>query len=245
MDNAILWGLVSQNVTTLASLPRVSQVEQRALTREEANKLVEAARGTRLETLLILALTTAMRRGELLGLRWDDIDFKHKTLQVRRSLGYIRKHGFVISEPKTKTSRRKIMLTDFAIEALKKHRSLQDERRGKSPSWTDMNLVFCNIHGGYWMPEHMVTMFHKLLEKAQLPRIRFHDLRHSAATLLLAMGVHPKIVQNLLGHSKISTTMDTYSHVLPSMQKEIVDKMGLVFKQEDEMEGLGTEEDAP
>lgn len=234
--NAVSWGLISHNVTDKAKMPKRVRRDYRTLNLEEAKVLVTFARASRLEALLLMALTTAMRRGELLGLRWSDIDFENKTLQLRRALRRVRHVGFVVKEPKTKAGRRRIMLADFAIEALKRHKRLQEERREKSTDWSDLNLVFPNTRGGYWDPDHMVDVFKKMLTSAQLPQIRFHDLRHSAATLLLAMGVHPKLVQDLLGHSTVGITMDTYSHVLPSMQKEVVDKMGFAFTFEEDQE---------
>ncbi|GHO54800.1 tyrosine-type recombinase/integrase [Ktedonobacter robiniae] len=236
LDNAVSWGLISHNVTDKAKLPKRKRPDHRVLSLEEAKTLVKFARASRLETLLIMALTTAMRRGELLALQWSDIDFEKKTLQLRRSFRRVGNVGNIVKEPKTKAGQRRIMLTDFAIEALKRHKQLQEEQRERSTNWRDLDLVFPNTLGGYWSPDYMVLVFKKMLTQAQLPQIRFHDLRHSAATLLLAMGVHPKLVQDLLGHSKIATTMDTYSHVLPSMQKEVADKMGLAFTFEEDQE---------
>ncbi len=172
-----------------------------------------------------------MRRGELLGLKWGDIDFAHETVHVRRTIAHIPKKGFTISEPKTAKSRRSIHLTALAIDALKRHRLNQHELRLKAgPAWTSQDWVFCNNVG---TPLHPTTMlrysFYPLLVKAEVPKIRFHDLRHSAASLLLSMGVHPKIVQELLGHSQISMTLDTYSHVLPSLQAEAVQRLNTLL----------------
>jgi integrase len=162
-----------------------------------------------------MAITTGMRRGELLGLHWQDIDLKTGSLQVRRSVNRIGKHGLVVSEPKTTRSRRKITLPAFVIDILKQHRVRQQEMKEKAVDlWRETDIVFCNLYGGYIEPGNLHEWFKKLLKSAELPNIRFHDLRHSAATILLGMGVHPMVVQELLGHSNISTTMDIYSHVL-------------------------------
>jgi integrase len=194
------------------------------LTPEQAQKFLEAARDDPFEALYILAITTGMRQGELLGLKWQDIQLEQGKLQVRRSLARIGKQGFVTSEPKTKSSRRAIALATVAIEALKRHRIQQNERRlAAGPAWEDQDLVFCNLVGKPLEAGNLTRRsFRPLLEKAGAPKIRFHDLRHSAATLLLSMNVHPKIVQELLGHSSITITLDTYSHVLPSLQSEAV-----------------------
>ncbi len=152
-------------------------------------------------------------------------------MHVRRTIAHIPKKGFTISEPKTAKSRRSIHLTALAIDALKRHRLNQHELRLKvGPAWTSQDWVFCNHVG---TPLHPTTMlrysFYPLLVKAEVPKIRFHDLRHSAASLLLSMGVHPKIVQELLGHSQISMTLDTYSHVLPSLQAEAVQRLNTLL----------------
>ncbi len=141
-------------------------------------------------------------------------------------------HGYVESETKTVKSRRKILLPPFVVEALKQHRARQLESRLKAGgAWRDHDLVFCNIYGGFLDPGNLLHMFRALLKEAGLPHMRFHDLRHSAATILLSMGIHPKVVQELLGHSAISMTMDTYSHVLPSMHQEAMEKMDDMFRQ--------------
>jgi integrase len=199
--------------------------EIQSLTMEEAQKLLEVARGDRLEMLIQLALVTGMRRGEILGLKWADIDMEQGALQVRRTLDYMAHYGYVESEPKTKSGRRRIVLPGVITEALKKYRIQQLELRLQvGEAWQEGDYVFTSLEGGPMNPRYLLILFDQLLEKAGLPHMRFHDLRHSAATLLLSMGVNPKIVQEILGHSNISMTMDVYSHVLPSMQKEAMGK---------------------
>ena len=230
LDNAVRWGLVPRNVCDAVSQPRPVQHEIQPLSKEQAQRLLQAARTHRLEVLLIVALATGMRRGELLSLRWKDISFEDASLQVRRTMNRIVGHGYVESETKTAKGRRQIMLPLLVVEALKQQRTRQLEARLKAGgAWQEHNLVFCNIYGGFLDPANVLRLFHKLLEEADLPRVRFHDLRHSAATILLSMGIHPKVVQELLGHSQIGMTMDTYSHVLPSMQKEAMEKWDDLF----------------
>ncbi len=233
LENAVKWNLVSRNVTSMVSVPRTTSHEVTALNSEQAQKLLEASRGHHLEALVLLAITTGMRRGELLALRWSDIDFENSILFVKRSVNRIPSQGYVENDPKTRTSKRKIMLPNVAKDVLKEHRERQGLVRVKTgEKWRDMDLVFCNHLGGYLHTSHVLTAFHKLVEDAGLPPIRFHDLRHSAATILLVKGVHPKVVQELLGHSSIVMTMDTYSHVLPSMQREAMNTMDEVFKRQ-------------
>jgi integrase len=231
LENAVKWNLVARNVCDLVTPPVPQRHEIQTLTSDQVQRLLQAAREHKLEALLTVAVGTGMRRGELLGLHWQDIDFKTRSLYVRRSVNRIGKFGIVESEPKTQRSRRKITLPAFVIDILKQHQEHQQEMRTKAGmQWRETGIVFCNIYGGYLESSNLHDAFKGLLEKAELPNVRFHDLRHSAATILLGMGVHPKIVQELLGHSTISMTMDIYSHVLPSMQQEMMDKLDDLFK---------------
>ncbi|HVB23564.1 MAG TPA: tyrosine-type recombinase/integrase [Ktedonobacteraceae bacterium] len=230
-DNAVRWGLVSRNICDSVSQPRRIRHEIQPLTIEQARRLIEAAQGHSLEGLLTVTVATGMRLGELLALHWQDVDFEHQSLHVQRSVGYIRNQGYVESEPKTAKSRRKIALPAFVCEALKQHCTRQLARRLQvGTAWQDRDLVFCNRKGGFLDPDHLRKRFYKLLRDAHLPTVRFHDLRHSAATILLSTGVHPKVVQEILGHSQISMTLDTYSHVLPSMQEEAMHKLDDAFR---------------
>jgi integrase len=227
LDNAVRLGSLSRNVSDRIPLPRIVKHEIKPLTLEQAQHLLKSVREHRLEALFALALATGMRLGELLGLRWQDIDFTAGSLQVRHILSYVRSQGFVESEPKTAKGKRRITLPAFMLDSLKQHRVRQLEAKLKAgSSWKDRDLVFCADRGGYLNPAStMQVVFKSVLKKAGLPQMRFHDLRHSAATILLSMGVHPKVVQELLGHSRISMTMDIYSHVLPTMQKDAMERM--------------------
>ena len=232
LEKAIRLGLLSRNVCDLVSPPRKIHKEIRPLSPEQVHQLLEAAKDHPQETLFILALATGMRRGELLGLKWQDIDLAKGILRVRRALTRMPTGlGYKETEPKTKMSRRSIALTLFALEALKKHEAKQLEMKVKAgAAWQDHDYVFCTPVGTHLSPGYdVLVQFKKLLKKAGLPDIRFHDLRHSTATLLLTKGVHPKVVQEILGHSEISMTMDTYSHVLPTMQKDAMDWLNDIF----------------
>ena len=139
--------------------------------------------------------------------------------------------GYLESEPKTKSSRRRIELPAVAIEALKEHCVNQEKVRIKAGErWNERGIVFTNKYGSFLRPDTVLDTFHQLLKDAGLPPMRFHDLRHSAATILFVAGVNPKVIQELLGHSKISMTLEIYSHVLPSMQQEATSKMDEVFR---------------
>ena len=172
----------------------------------------------------MVALTTGMRQGELLGLRWSDIDLEGRTIHIRGSMQATRS-GLRIAEPKTASSRRQVMLSSQPVEALRRHRKAQAaERLRLGAGWEDNDLVFANEVGRPIAAGNLFRgSFEPLLKRAGLPRMRFHDLRHSAATLLLGEGVHPKIVAEMLGHTRISTTLDLYSHVTPTMQRQAAD----------------------
>ena len=133
--------------------------------------------------------------------------------------------GIIESEPKTSKGYKSILLSAFALAVLKEHQERQAVLRQRSSQWQDRGFVFCTSHGTPFAAANLRTMFKEVLKKAGLPDIRFHDLRHSVATLLLSIGTHPKVVQELLGHGQIGMTMDIYSHVLPTMQKDVMAKL--------------------
>lgn len=236
LDTAVRWNLVSKNVCDVVSVPRVEEFEIHPLTVEQIRKLLEVAKGHSSEALIKLAIATGLRRGELMALKWSDIDLNAGVLQVQRNLVRVPSKlpgkGYVESETKTKKSRRSVMIASFALEALREHRSRQlHALAAAGPLWQYNNYVFSTSVGTHIHPTRdMSDVLDKLLEKACLPHIRFHDLRHSAATLLMSQGVHPKVVQEFLGHSTITMTMDTYSHVLPSMQQDAISKLNDALK---------------
>ena len=218
-------GAVSVNVASIADAPSAPRREFRTLSPEEASRLLKAALSDRLYALYVLALTCGMRQGELLGLRWKDLDLSGAVLHVRQQV--CRMAGeWHYSEPKTKAGRRTISLSGSAVEALRERRLAQNKERLRAQDWEDNDLVFSNRRGCPLDKGNLLRRsFGPLLERAGLPRIRFHDLRHTAASLLLAENVNPKVVQEMLGHSSIAVTMDTYSHVLPSLQADAAEKM--------------------
>lgn len=232
LDNAVRWNIVSRNVCDAVTPPRVPRKELNFLTQDQAATLLQEVKAHKLEALLTVAITTGLRRGELLALRWQDINFELGTIQVKRAVSYHQVYGYVESEPKTSRSRREIMLASFVVEVLTKHQQQQKEQRLAADSdWTDKNLVFTNATGDFYSPSTLVKAFRRFLKKVGLPHMRFHDLRHSAATILLTMKVHPKVVQEILGHSQITTTMDIYSHAMPSMQSEATEQWDTTFEQ--------------
>ena len=232
LEKAVRWSLVPRNICDDVDPPRVRHYEIQPLNQEQSQRFLAATVGHRLEALFVLALATGMRKGELMALKWQDINFATGMLQVRRILTHMPaklhgRGGYVEAEPKTERSRRSIAIAPLALEKLKEHRERQLEAKLKAgPLWKENDLVFCSSVGGHLHTSRDVFIqFKRLLKQAGLPDIRFHDLRHSSASILLSLGIHPKVVQEMLGHSQIGMTMDIYSHVLPSMQVEAVGKL--------------------
>ena len=216
LRQAVRWGLVPRNVSEDVDRPRIRPEEIRPLNRHQARHLLNTAgeSGDRFEALYVLALHTGMRPGELLGLKWEDVNFDEGGLQLNRALA-----GKNLTAPKTKRSRRRIDLSTASIAALKAHRKRQlEERMQKAGLWRDHGLVFPSTVGTPLFHRNVVRAFKNLLKRAGLPQsTRLYDLRHTCATLLLGSNVHPKYVQELLGHASIALTLDTYSHVLKGM----------------------------
>jgi integrase len=226
LADAVKWGLVVRNVCDAVDPPARSRVEMKTWSSAEARAFLAAADGDELEALWRLAITTGMRRGELLGLKWADVDFDAHALSVRRSLSRGASSRLIEREPKTQAGRRRIALSSETVESLRRHRVRQIEYRlSIGIAYEDHDLLFVNPFGRYIHPNTLSTAFARLTREANVPRIRFHDLRHTSATLLLAEGIHPKIVQERLGHSDIAMTLNRYSHVTPHMQSAAADAL--------------------
>ena len=230
LTQALKWNMIPRNAADVVKAPRPVPEEMHPLSPDEARNLIEAARGDKLEAPYILAVHTGMRQGELLGLKWEDVDLNEGVIHIRRTV--VRSGGRIsLGEPKTKGSRRPVHLTGAAVEALKAHleRQLEDiERLGDL--YRDHGLVFTSEVGTLINPSNLRRRsFAPLLQRAGLPRIRFHDLQHTCATLLPSRNVHPKYVQELLGHATVAITLDTYSHVIRGMGDHTAHAMEDVF----------------
>ncbi|MBC5823364.1 MAG: site-specific integrase [Candidatus Eremiobacteraeota bacterium] len=231
LKQALRWRLVATNACEAVDKPRTSHKPMKVLDAEQTRQFLEAAKFDRLRALYVLALATGMRQGELLGLQWEDVHLDERSLSVRHTLtrtyGKAREEGktFELTEPKTDAGRRRIDLPNVAVRALKEHRArMLAEGLRASP------FVFCSIDGNPLVKGNVVNRsFRPILKRANLPDIRFHDLRHTAATLMLKCNVHPKIVQSTLGHANVAITLNVYSHVLPTMQREAADKLDAIL----------------
>jgi integrase len=231
LDHAVKERLISINPSTGVSLPSQEKRKMQPLTLNQAQHLLQVAQGTMMEPLIALALTCGTRIGELLTLCWGDVNFDAGTVHIHRTLTRIEHSRFTVGDPKTEAGERTLLMPQPVIDILKSHRTRQHAERLKAGSaWQQNDLVFCTHEGKHYWPQTIRSRFYMLLKKAELPRMHFHDLRHNAATLLASMGVNPKVVQEMLGHSGIEMTMNVYTHTLPSMQKEAAEKMKNLFE---------------
>lgn len=218
LQRAVAHGLILRNPAALAGPPRVEHREVETWDAAQVRIFLDAIRGHRLEALFTVAVSTGLRQGELLGLRWSDVNLSAGTLTVRHALQRV-DGRLQLVETKTAKSRRTIPLSDLALQAL---RTAQD-----GPIIG--THLFTTPAGGPLYGTAVYREFRAVTEAAGLPRIRFHSLRHTAASLLLAQGVHPRVVMELLGHSTIALTMNTYSHVIPALERDAADRMNAIL----------------
>ncbi len=224
LAHALKWGLLTHNPADRVDLPRKARREIHVWDSEQVRLfLAEAKRGSPYYRLYLAAITTGMRQGELLGLRWQDLDLVAGVASVQQTLYRLGK-TLLVKEPKSNRSRRTVALAPILVKEL---RCIQDEQvarlRELGDAYQNHGLVFCQPNGKPLHAHNIVQRdFRRAMKRAGVPRIRFHDLRHCHATLLLQQGVHPKVVQERLGHSTISMTLDTYSHVVPGLQERAV-----------------------
>lgn len=226
LAQAVRWGILARNPASAVDLPAARGYDVHALSVEDARRVLDAVRGDRLEPLVTVALATGLRQGEALALRWSDVDLDGGHLTVRHSLHRSGGH-VVLDEPKTRRSRRTVTLPAFATTALRRQRDWfqAQDRLLAGSAWQEDGYVFTTRIGTPMHGADVTRRLQRLLATAGLPRMRFHDLRHGAATLLLAQGVHPRVVMETLGHSTIAVTMNVYSHVVPALQREAADRL--------------------
>lgn len=241
LKQALRGGLILRNPTEAIVPPKLQQKDIRVLSVEEQEQFMQALEGHRLEAFFKLALATGMRRGELIALTWDNVDFKNRTINILHSASRQLNHEtgkteIVLTDPKTQTSRRQIPMLESVVPILKEHYEKQQiEKKFFGKGYNPNNLVFCSNVGTFLEPRRINSHFYKLIEKAGIEPINFHALRHTFATRAMENGIHPKIVQSLLGHANSNLTMDVYTHVLPSVAQQEIKKMESVFSKKENM----------
>ena len=219
--DAIHQGLIRTNPTEGAILPRWTKKEMRALDQNEVQRFLVCARPSRFYYFYYLAIITGMRLGELMGLKWSDIDFQNMTISVCRQAQDIRGRGIIFSTPKTRSGIRKIRIQQHTLDALLQQKELIQQFKNKAKhKWVEHDLIFPTVIGTPLVSHHLRTDFKNRLSLAGLPRIRLHDLRHTAATLLINNNVPIIVISKILGHSKPSVTLDFYGHCTTAMQEE-------------------------
>jgi integrase len=237
---AVKWQLLMRNPCDAVEAPRPQPAERPALTEEQTLALLDAAEGTPLFIPILLGVTTGMRRSEVLGLTWQDVDLEQWCLTVNRTVEQIvGRVGF--KPPKTKKSRRRIVLLGFVVARLRQHKAEQAERRlALGPAYTEYNegvLVVARPDGRIWLPDVFSTDFGAFIGKLDLPDVTFHDLRHSHATQMLADRAPVHVVAARLGHSTPNLTLKTYAHVLPGMQEGVAERLEAAFDRAREARG--------
>ncbi len=234
LSDAERWGLLQRNPADLADPPRRDTERQRRIMQtwsaEQLARFLDHARVDRLYAAWHLAATTGMRRGEVLGLRWSDVDFDSSALAIRQA--YVSVNGTPqFSEPKTAKSRRGVELDWQTLQVLREWQEAQNrDRRQWGAAWEEYGLVFSRENGTPVLPDSFTKNFRQLASAAKVPPIRLHDLRHTSATLWLQAGVNPKIVSERLGHHSTAFTLDVYSHVVPGMQKRAAEDVAKAIR---------------
>ncbi|MGB9866589.1 MAG: tyrosine-type recombinase/integrase [Bacillota bacterium] len=230
LEMAVKWGLVGRNVADAVEPPKQQRKEPQVLDEEQAGRLMAGISDLRLLVPVAIALGTGLRRGEVLGLKWQDVDLEAHCIHILQTVQRLPGEGIVTLPTKTNKSRRTVIISPGLVDILRAWRKQQlQERLAAGPLWRDTGFVCTAPDGGPLDPDWLTKAFARTVRALGLPPVRFHDLRHSQATYLLKRGVHPKVVQERLGHSSITVTMDIYSHVLPTMQKEAARAVDPIF----------------
>jgi len=222
LQHALEWNMVARNIADATKPPRAVRPKIEVWGAEESQRFLAVAEYGAYSPIWLVALTTGMRQGELCALRWEDIDFKRGVLHIRHTLMTI-KGERCLREPKTRSARRTITLSPMCLAALNDHRDRQRFQQTNAAEWHDRDAVFAASNGEWLDHGNLTRAFNALIRKAEVKWIPFHGMRHTHAPLLLKEGVNVKVVSERLGHANIGITLDTYAHVLPSMQQQAAD----------------------
>ena len=237
LQQGVRWQMLPRNVAEAVRPPKVERKDMQVWTPQQVATFLDTAQAHRMYTAFYLALMTGMRRGELMGLKWEDIDFERARLTVRNNLVEVQGEGIpgkerggkatvtsrkaVLSTPKTKNSRRTIVLSPGTVFKLKEHQARQEvEQSQAAEAWQNEGFVFASEVGTHTNPDALSNLYGKLLKEADVPRIRFHDLRHTAASLMILRGIPPKTVSERLGHADVAFTLRTYTHLYDEQREE-------------------------
>lgn len=237
LKQAIWNGLIHKNITEQITLPKEEYKEMRVLSKDEQRKLIDVIKEDRMGTAILFSLMTGVRRGELLSLKWSDIDMDKRMVFVRRTVNRVKNYGdgakktkLVISDTKTAKSRRMIPIVDSLFEFLQKHKAAQDKEKILAGElYEDNDLVFATEIGKLIDPGNFNRTFSRMIKKAGIAHANLHSLRHTFATRSLEAGVNIKVLQELMGHSSMSVTADVYSHVMTEVKIEEMKKLGDIF----------------
>ena len=235
LNVAMKWNLVSRNAAALTTISNPRKAKPHFYDELQAHAFLEAISGDRLEALFWLAVCLGPREGELLGLEWTDFDFEKGTVTILRQLQRIKRKGekksrLELVQTKTEGSDRRIRVPQIVLERVLAHRTRQEEERQLAGSaWRETGMVFTAHKGTFLEPRNMLREYYRLRDRAHLPKIRFHDLRHSAATILKMAGISDGAIQKLLGHASVRTTQDVYMHLTPGGETQAADKMDEIF----------------
>lgn len=221
---AVKWRRIPYNPVKDADPPAIKKEEMKVWSYESVHRFLETCKGDRHYIIFVLAIKTGMRRGEILGLKWADIDFENKTIDVKRSLAYIPKKGYVFTDLKNKSSRRKVPISDEVVSELLKHKKEQDKWKEQlQDAYEDNDFVVCTEFGKHQDPRNVLRVMKRMCKEAGVPIIRFHDLRHTHASILLTNGVDPVRVANRVGHANARVTSEVYAHIIPDEPDEVAE----------------------
>lgn len=229
LRDAVRWGKLPRNPADMADPPKSRTPEMKTWQTDELRRFLTSVEGDRLYAAWLLVATTGLRRGELLGLRWSDLDFQAGRAAIRQTLSSV--GGKVtFSTPKTTKSRRSIAVDSATLAALRHHRDAQNKERVTwEEVYRDLDLAFCREDGTPLRPDTITRRFHDLSRRAGVPVVRLHDVRHTYASIGLAAGTHPKVMAERLGHATVGITLDTYSHVAPALARQAADDLAALI----------------
>lgn len=215
---AVKWSLIKFNPVLDATPPVVTQKEVQPWSKEQTKKFLELLETKDREPIFELIIFTGLRKGEALGLKWEDIDLQRGKIRVVRSLARTKEKGLFLKDVKTQNSKRQVSITPYITQKLIEHREKQRNKIGEQIN--NLGMVFCTVEGSFKDPRNLLREFNQLIKEAGLPKTTIHDLRHLHATQLMINGVNPKVVQERLGHARVAITLDLYSHVNEDLQVE-------------------------